>query len=635
MVKLSDVPTEQDASAASGRPVEGNDTTELKKSPSIFSFGNIAAVILALILFQAFNNLSNIANPLRGHDGESNQRAQLIKPLWQRGQKFHLYAFLSRSSRFSAFRISDLVEKKELLLHKENLIFTNDTQEDLSMHLRVIEESQAGKMVNGNGSTPESALEVVASNQIWAQLHNNRTSVFLHVLALKAESETRHDEHKDVPHNNITSKLLDRGHALHGAVRLLKHDTIQKSQRARYLMHDIADVLPSSLRSYLLRDMTPQQRESSQMAANSVLSFWKPEVSVRTVHDWSEWPTSQAPEHVLRKAVAIGGGNGYRYPPALHADEIGLTSDKYIPVNNSVTTLPLRLTYGGMGLSRWLIMQELDRSLQMQKEDFGFTDKDMDDVRRLISETSVWLLGLTAIASILHLLFELLAFQSDIAFWRDNKSLAGLSARAVVVELFSQFVVLLYLVDSDTSLLVIVPATAGVLIQLWKVKKATGLAFSFSKCIEFSRLADSVKTGEEVDSLTQATLEADKMAAGKLTLVVVPLLLANSARSLVMEMHTSWYSWYISSLTASVYAFGFAMMVPQLYINHKLKSVSRLPWRYLVYKFINTFIDDLFAFVIKMPTMHRLSVFRDDIIFLVYLYQRYIYTVDDSRPVER
>ena len=83
--------------------------------------------------------------------------------------------------------------------------------------------------------------------------------------------------------------------------------------------------------------------------------------------------------------------------------------------------------------------------MQMQKEDFGFTDKDMDDVRRLISETSVWLLGLTAIASILHLLFELLAFQSDIAFWRDNKSLAGLSARAVVVELFSQFVVLLYL----------------------------------------------------------------------------------------------------------------------------------------------------------------------------------------------
>ena len=39
------------------------------------------------------------------------------------------------------------------------------------------------------------------------------------------------------------------------------------------------------------------------------------------------------------------------------------------------------------------------------------------------------------------------------------------------------------------------------------------------------------------------------------------------------------------------------------------------------YKALNTFIDDLFAFIIKMPTMHRLSCLRDDAIFLVYLYQ--------------
>ena len=35
----------------------------------------------------------------------------------------------------------------------------------------------------------------------------------------------------------------------------------------------------------------------------------------------------------------------------------------------------------------------------------------------------------------------------------------------------------------------------------------------------------------------------------------------------------------------------------------------------------NTFIDDLFAFVITMPGLHRMSVFRDDIVFFIYLYQ--------------
>ena len=32
-----------------------------------------------------------------------------------------------------------------------------------------------------------------------------------------------------------------------------------------------------------------------------------------------------------------------------------------------------------------------------------------------------------------------------------------------------------------------------------------------------------------------------------------------------------------------------------------------------------------------MPTMHRISCFRDDIIFVVYLYQRWIYKVDKTR----
>ena len=35
-----------------------------------------------------------------------------------------------------------------------------------------------------------------------------------------------------------------------------------------------------------------------------------------------------------------------------------------------------------------------------------------------------------------------------------------------------------------------------------------------------------------------------------------------------------------------------------------------------------------------MPTMARMSCFRDDVVFIIYLYQRYLYDVDKSRPVE-
>ncbi|KAM9973896.1 hypothetical protein ACTFIW_007558 [Dictyostelium discoideum] len=93
----------------------------------------------------------------------------------------------------------------------------------------------------------------------------------------------------------------------------------------------------------------------------------------------------------------------------------------------------------------------------------------------------------------------------------------------------------------------------------------------------------------------------------------------------------SWYSWVVSSLVRTVYTFEFIMMTPQLFINYKLKSVSHLPWRVFMYRALNTFIDDLFAFIIKMPLLHRLSCLRDDIIFIVYIYQRWIYPVDKKR----
>ena len=35
-----------------------------------------------------------------------------------------------------------------------------------------------------------------------------------------------------------------------------------------------------------------------------------------------------------------------------------------------------------------------------------------------------------------------------------------------------------------------------------------------------------------------------------------------------------------------------------------------------------------------MPTLHRLACLRDDVVFFVYLYQRYAYKVDPTRANE-
>ena len=93
------------------------------------------------------------------------------------------------------------------------------------------------------------------------------------------------------------------------------------------------------------------------------------------------------------------------------------------------------------------------------------------------------------------------------------------------------------------------------------------------------------------DKLVSVTIEADKFATGYLFFMLIPMVLVYSVWSLVNNKHRSWYSWFLGSLTGCVYMFGFVLMVPQLYINHRLKSVAHLPWKVLIFKFINTFID--------------------------------------------
>merc|ERR1719391_1619036 len=130
------------------------------------------------------------------------------------------------------------------------------------------------------------------------------------------------------------------------------------------------------------------------------------------------------------------------------------------------------------------------------------------------------------------------------------------------------------------------------------------------------------------------TKEFDRMAFKYLGALFAPLAVGYCIYSVIYNEHKGWYSFILSSCYGFLLTFGFIMMTPQLFINYKLKSVAHLPWRMMTYKALNTFIDDIFAFVIKMPTMYRLGCFRDDIVFFIFLYQRYIYKEDPNRVNE-
>jgi hypothetical protein len=173
----------------------------------------------------------------------------------------------------------------------------------------------------------------------------------------------------------------------------------------------------------------------------------------------------------------------------------------------------------------------------------------------------------------------------------------------------------------------------GIVLEFWKITTVVNVRIRDAPG-SFIPFRIAFEDKHVLSETEEKTKEYDAVAFKYLYMVAVPLLFAYAGYSLYYDTHKSWYSFVIATLVGSVYAYGFLMMVPSLYINYRLKSVAHMPAKAMTYKFLNTFIDDLFAFTIKMPTLHRLATLRDDVIFFVYLYQSWKYKVDYTRVNE-
>mmetsp|Transcript_33033 Transcript_33033/g.72448 ORF Transcript_33033/g.72448 Transcript_33033/m.72448 type:complete len:674 (-) Transcript_33033:38-2059(-) len=313
------------------------------------------------------------------------------------------------------------------------------------------------------------------------------------------------------------------------------------------------------------------------------------------------------------------------YYPVLYPSEFWITKESLLPINGTTREITLEATFEPISMWKWQIMSNMEQSWRQQEQFMGDEDSSGSDMfRTLLLETNPFLLAVTGIVSVLHTIFDMLAFKNDISFFKGRKSMEGLSLRSMIVNAFFQVVILAYLADNETSFMVLASNGMGLAIEIWKISKAISVSFADGK-IQW------VETKSYTESKTKAY---DEIATSHLLYITMPLVTGYGLYSLVHQKHKGYYSWILNTLVGFIYMFGFVMMTPQLFINYKLQSVAHLNWRTMTYKSISTFIDDLFAFVIKMPIMHRLACLRDDIVFFIFCYQRYIYRTDYTRVNE-
>ncbi|XP_059485713.1 putative lipid scramblase CLPTM1 [Neocloeon triangulifer] len=570
------VATTDNAAAATDQPAAEGEQQQGSARESFMSVVK-SMVMRGLVIYFVMSFFKKPQAPV----GPSSQPSVVASPavnIFENGTLMDLYMFLSENEHFSEFG-----DEKALVWSKQNLMYGDWT---------------SGPEQDGSYST---SFSFPTSQKL-----RNNGSIFLHVYVTKAgrspDPKSPKYVGKDVAY---AQRMMNRFKKRH----YVKTHNLLTGETAA----------------------SEEHQKKAETTKKEVVSHWHPNITVNIITDFTNWVQGSVPPPLDEYVVFLPGGNFYK--PVVYMNDYWNMQRDYQPINDTTLELKLQVTFQPLSLLRWQLYAAQSMRNKWTSGVFGDTfaddeDVDQDSLKEALLETSPYLLGLTFAISILHSIFEILAFKNDIQFWNNRKSLEGLSVRSVFFNVFQSTVVLLYVLDNDTNTVVRISCFVGLGIEIWKIHKVMDVKVGEQKILGFIPRIEFKDKGSYVNSSTR---QYDMMAYKYLSWALFPLLGGYCVYSLLYEEHKGWYSWVLSMLYGFLLTFGFIMMTPQLFINYKLKSVAHLPWRMMSYKFLNTFIDDIFAFVIKMPTMYRLGCFRDDIVFFIFLYQRWIYKTDPSR----
>ncbi|XP_013394495.1 cleft lip and palate transmembrane protein 1-like protein [Lingula anatina] len=197
-------------------------------------------------------------------------------------------------------------------------------------------------------------------------------------------------------------------------------------------------------------------------------THWRKKLTVNVMNDDIAFDRMGIPGEIYKILRVSPNGD---YLPLLYIDQLGFRIKDILLVNASSKEMPLTINYFPISVGKlrmWLHLEESMNSLHA----LGFSEKDTDEVKGIFADTNFYFLALTFIVAAFHLLFDFLAFKNDISYWRNRDTMVGLSGRAVLWRSISTFIIFLYLMDEETSLLVLIPAGIGTIIEMWKVTKA-------------------------------------------------------------------------------------------------------------------------------------------------------------------
>ena len=258
-----------------------------------------------------------------------------------------------------------------------------------------------------------------------------------------------------------------------------------------------------------------------------------------------------------------------------------------------------------------------------------------DILVELIRNNSTFYLIILFTVNTLHTIFSYLGFSSDISYYKNLKKLDGVYTKYIFFNIFYMFITFIYILLQGANFLVKIELFISFVIEFWKLKKIFKINldlknFPYIIKLEYKK---SFETEEARDYESEAVDMMVKYMLFPIGVIYLGYRVYYYSDNIIKNNWRSVIIFIIEYIYFLLNVFGFILLTPQIYLNYKLKSVEHLPMRAMTYKFLNTIIDDLYAFAVKSPLLYRIFCFRDDVIFVIYIYQIFKYRKNSRKEM--
>lgn len=252
-----------------------------------------------------------------------------------------------------------------------------------------------------SGPNNDGIREIDYSFEPSKQLINNG-SIYIHVYATKNKNSLSDESHQQFRGNNNTYCYVQK--------MVNKFKKIKYQKRHNLLTGETT--------------ATAEEIMKAEIMDQEIVSHWHPNLTINFVTDQTNWVHGQVPPPLDESIQFVKGGSAYK--PVIHVNDFWNMQRDYQPLNDTVTILQLHLTYQPLSLFKWQLYSAQSMRNKWTSSLIGDTadedDSDQDTLKETILETNPVLLGMTIFVSILHSIFEFLAFKNGKNFyvWHDR-----------------------------------------------------------------------------------------------------------------------------------------------------------------------------------------------------------------------